>query len=285
MTHSTRVLRSMLMLLALPFAGCAGQTVVRQGDGWQEVETKEPGKTQVQVTTDDPSILAQLARTAPDIRVRAEAQRRVIDPAVLAEIARKETDPALRIRIVYRLTDVVVLKDIAKSDADPKVQQSAAARADMLKSVDARHPEYASWSACKPGTWVKLKVEVKVNGTRSTVEIVRTLLECGPDRAVLEQKVANTGWGPQGAANDLLNRFDVAYGRKVEDDGDLSLQGRTIKCKWVRYNFQRGGDIAQVRRWLHNDVPGGVARIDMEVSPEGQPQTQLTAIAQAWERR
>ena len=50
-------------------------------------------------------------------------------------------------------------------------------------------------------------------------------------------------------------------------------------------DHRRGGDIAQVRRWLHSDVPGGVARIDMEVSPEGQPQSQLTAVAQSWERR
>ena len=39
---------------------------------------------------------------------------------------------------------------------------------------------------------------------------------------------------------------------------------------------------AQVRRWLRDEVPGGVARLDLEVSPEGQPLTHLTALATAW---
>jgi len=74
----------------------------------------------------------------------------------------------------------------------------------------------------------------------------------------------------------------VAYGRMVEDDGEFVFQGRTTRGHWVRYNFQRGGDVAQVRRWLRDEVPGGVARIDLEVSPEGQPLTHLTALATAW---
>ncbi len=65
----------------------------------------------------------------------------------------------------------------------------------------------------------------------------------------------------------------------------MQLRGRTMKCKWVRHNFQRGGDIAQVRRWMNTDVPGGVVRIDMEVSPEGRPLSSLTAVAIAWERK
>jgi hypothetical protein len=36
---------------------------------------------------------------------------------------------------------------------------------------------------------------------------------------------------------------------------------------------------------MNDDVPGGIARIDMEVSPEGQPLSALTAVATAWERR
>lgn len=276
--------RALFILAALPFLGCA-DTVVRQGDGWREVEGKEPGKTVIQVTATDPAVLAELAKNSPEFRVRAQAQRKVTDQAVLAEIAKTEKDKNLRILVLNRLTNDAVLKEIAKTDADSQIQQVAAGRAEMLKSIDPKHPEFASWSACAPGTWVKLRVELKTNGTKSTVDVVRTLLESTPDRIVLEQKAANPASGSLGTAGDLLNRFDVAYGRKVEDDGDMSLQGRTIKTKWVRYNFQRGGDIAQVRRWLHGDVPGGVARIDMEVSPEGQPQSMLTAVATSWEKR
>jgi hypothetical protein len=235
--------------------------------------------------TDDPAVLAELAKSAPDARVRTEALLRVRDSAVLAEMVRKEQDASVRRTVVGRLVDEKVLKDLAQNDPDDVVKQFAAARVEVLRTVDARHPEYASWAAAKPGTWVKLRVDLKVNDSRSTVEIIRTLLECSPERAILEQKVVATGRGPQGFTRDLFSRFDVAFGRRVEDDGDLTLQGRTTKCKWVRFNFQRGGDVAQIRRWMREEIPGGVARIDMEVSPEGQPLCALTAVAISWEKR
>ncbi len=278
-----RRIQFVLAAVLLVAAGCAQKKIVREGKGWREVEAKD--STVIEMMTDDPDVLADLAKTSPDARVRTEATLRVKDPAVLAEVVRKEQDPALRRTIVGRLKDPAVLKDIAKSDPDASVQQTAAARAQMLRTVDARHPEYASWSGCRPGAWVRLRVELKIDGTRSSLELVRTLLECGADRAILEQKVVATGRGPEGIAGDLLGRFDVAYGRKVEDDGDLHFQGRTVKSRWVRHNFQRGGDIAQIRRWLRDEVPGGVARIDLEVSPEGQPLSSMTAVATAWEKR
>ena len=278
-----RCAQIVLAALLLVSAGCASAKVVREGKGWREVEAKD--STVIEMMTDDPDVLADLAKTAPDSRVRTEAALRVKDSAVLAEVIRKEQDPAIRRTLVGRLTDVSMLKELAKSDPDPAVRDAAAARAQMLRTVDARHPEFAGWAAGKPGSWVILRIDLNVDGQKYSFDLVRTLLECGPDRAVIEQKVASTGKGPTGVVGDMLSRFDVAYGRKVEDDGDFQFQGRVVKAKWVRYNFQRGDDIAQIRRWLRDEVPGGVARIDMEVSPEGQPLCALTAVAVAWERR
>lgn len=277
MVRSTPVAFLVLML------GCAQAKVVREGKGWREVESKN--STVIEMMTDDPEVLADLAKTAPDARVRTEAVLRVKDSAVLADVVRKEQDPAIRKTIVARLNSPAVLKEIAANDPDAGVKEIAAARAEMLRTVDAKHPEFAGWAACKPGSWVKLRVDLKIDGSRSSVEIVRTLLESGPDRAVLEQKVLSTGKGPRGIVGDMLGRFDVAYGRKVEDDGEFQFQGRAVRSKWVRYNFQRGGDVAQIRRWLRDEVPGGVARIDLEVSPEGQPLSSMTAVATAWDRR
>jgi len=271
----------LVLLLGL---GCTTAKVVREGDGWRETESKEPGKTDVQITSSDPKVLAEIAKTHPDPRLRGEAQSRITDSAALADVIKVEKDVALRRKMVERLTDEALLKTLAQNDPDDGVKQAATARAGMIRTVDAKHPEYAGWSCCKPGTWVRWKVDVKTDGQKSQIEMVRTLLECCPERVVLEQKIAPSGKPLYGVPKDFLTRFDVAYGRKVEDEGTMQLQGRTLKCKWVRHNFQRGGDIAQVRRWMNDDVPGGVARIDMEVSPEGQPLSALMAVATAWER-
>ena len=276
-----RIIPVALLVLAL---GCAQAKVVREGNGWREVEAKDSG-TVIEMMTDDPAVLADLAKSAPDARVRTEALLRVKDSAVLAEMVRKEQDASVRRTVVGRLVDEAVLTDLAQNDPDDVVKQFASARVEILRTVDAKHPEYASWAACKPGTWVRLKVDLRINENRYTTEILRTLIESSPQRVILEQKVVATGKGAQGSVRDLLSRFDVAFGRKVEDDGDFSFQGRTTRGHWVRYNFQRGGDVAQVRRWLRDEVPGGVARIDLEVSPEGQPLTYLTALATAWGRK
>src|SRR5581483_12116917 len=82
MARSARVLVSIVLALA---AGCA-EKVVREGPGWRETEGKEPAKTTVEVTTSDPKALAELAKNAPDSRVRAEAQSKIVDPAALAEV-------------------------------------------------------------------------------------------------------------------------------------------------------------------------------------------------------
>jgi hypothetical protein len=281
MARSTRALVCIALALAV---GCADK-VVREGPGWKETEGKEPGKTTVEVTTSDPKALAELAKTAPDARVRAEAQSKIADPAALAEVIAVEKDAPLRRKMVDRLTDEALLKQLAQNDPDDGIKQAAALRAEMLRTVLPKHPEFDGWVNCRPGTWVRWKVEIKTNGERSSVEMVRTLLECCPEHVVLEQKVATTGKALEGLERDFLTRFDVAYGRRVEDEGEMQLKGRTMKCKWVRHNFQRGGDIAQVRRWMNTDVPGGVARIDMEVSPEGRPLSSLTAVATSWERK
>jgi len=281
MIRESRALLCMALILAV---GCTAK-VLREGNGWRETESKEAGKTTVEITTSDPKVLAEIAKTHPDSRIRGEAQSRIADPALLPEIIMVEKEVPLRRKMVERLTDEALLKSLAQNDSDDGIKQAAGLRGDMLRTVDPKHPEFGGWSGCKPGTWVRWKVEIKTNGEKSTVEIVRTLLECCPERVVLEQKIAATGKALQGVPRDFLTRFDVAYGRKVEDQGTMQLQGRTLKCAWVRHNFQRGGDIASVRRWMNNDVPGGVARIDMEVSPEGQPLSSLMAVATSWERK
>lgn len=281
MVHASRAILSLALVLAV---GCTSAKVVREGNGWKETESKD-GKTDIQITSSDPKVLAEIARSHADSRIRGQAQSQISDPAALAEIVKVEKDAPLRRKMVDRLTDETLLKSLAQGDPDDGIKQAAASRADMLKTVDPKHPEFSGWSCCRPGTWVKWKVEVKTNGEKSSVEIVRTLLECCPERVVLEQKIAANGKALQGVPRDFLTRFDVAYGRKVEDEGMMQLQGKSLKCKWVRHNFQRGGDIAQVRRWMNTDVPGGVARIDMEVSPEGQPLSSLVAVATSWERK
>jgi hypothetical protein len=259
--------------------------VVREGNGWKEVEGSEPGKTVYVITTDDPKALAEIARSHPDPKIRAEALGKVSDPSVLAEVARSDQDTQVRRTAVGRLNDEAVLKEIAQSDKDSSVKEAAAARAEILRTIGASHPEYANWASCQPGSWVRMRVDLKVEDSKSSVEVQRTLLECRLDKVILEQKVVSTGRGLKGYCKELFGRFDIEYGQKSEDVENLQFAGKTVKCRWVECHFQSGRDIAHVRRWRLMDIPGGLARIDIEVSPEGAPLQYMTAVVTGWEKR
>lgn len=263
-------------LSLLAALGCAQPKVIREGEGWKETESA------VQVTSDDPRVLAELARTHPDARVRAEAIARVSDSAVLAEIARTEKEPVLRKGAVERIDDEALLGEIAKGDADPAVQAAAAARRDLLRTVGSRHVEYKSWAACKPGAWVKMRLDLQLQDQRSNSVVVRKLVACRPDRAVLEQRDPATGRGVQGIYRDLLSGYDLSVGQTEEDSGVIEVAGKPMKCRWTRWSFARGRDIVRLRRWFHDSIPGGVARIDLEVAPLGDAQRVLTAWVTGW---
>src|SRR6185295_5337834 len=87
--------------------GCQTAKVVREGNGWKETETKD-GKTEVSITSTDPKVLADIAKTHADPRIRAQAQSQISDPAALADIVKVEKDAGLRRAMVGRLTDEAV---------------------------------------------------------------------------------------------------------------------------------------------------------------------------------
>jgi hypothetical protein len=269
-------MRRFAPILVALVASCGEPKVIREGPGWKETEAA------VEVTTDDPAILADLAKNHPDVRIRALAIAKVSDPAVIADLARNEKDAALRKKAVESLDDASLLEQISKNDSDPGVKEAAAVRRDVLRIVGASHPEYRGWSAAKPGSWVRMKIEVRIKDWKQTVEIERKLSACRADRAVLEQRDRATGKGVQGIYRDLLTNYDLAAGRSEEDTGDLEIGGQRVKCRWTRWHFSRGGDIVHLRRWFHDPIPGGVARIDLEIAPEGEPQRQITVWATGW---
>jgi hypothetical protein len=263
-------------ILLVLFASCGEPKVIREGAGWRETESA------VEVTTSDPKLLAEIARTHPDPRLRALALAKVSDPAVLADVARNEKEPSLRKKAVEGLDDEALLDQISKNDADPGVKEAAAVRRDVLRIVGAGHPEYRGWAAAKPGSWVRMRIEVRIQNWKQTTEIERKLSACRPDRAVMEQRDRATGKGVQGIFKEVLANYDLAVGSTDEGDGDLEIGGKRAKCRWTRWNFSRLREIVHVQRWFHEPIPGGIARITMEIAPEGDPQRVVQLWVTGW---
>jgi hypothetical protein len=273
--------RRLAACFAVVLAACSAPQVVREGPGWREIKISDT-QTKVELTASDPAVLAGVARTHPDPGIRAAAADKVADPAVLADLARLDADAGVRGRAVARVVDTRVLAEVAKNDKDPAVQALAAERRDLVRFVGPKHPEFAGWSGAAPGTWVKFKTELKGSGESVTVDVLRTLAKVGPEGAVLEQRNVATGKALQGAVKTMLDRAEAPAGRRVEGEESIDVRGRRMECLTSLVSGQFGGTIARVKTWRAAEVPGGIARVDVEESPQGEPLRYLRAWAIQW---
>lgn len=272
-------MRRMLMAVSVFLAACATpEVVVRQGEGWREVQAGSG--TAVQVTATDQKTLGVLATTHADARVRAQASERLTDPAALSQVARRESDVSIRKAAVARVLDPELLGEIGRTDADPSVRQAAAERAEVLIPLEARHPEYKYWSNSRTGSWVALSGEVKSGSSRTPVQLTRRLVGTWGEKIILEQEVAPKGQ----ALKSMLAHAGSLQGRRDEGSEDVEIAGRRIPCRWARQVVQRDDVIIRCRVWLNDGIPGGLARLEIEESPEGRPLRTLLASATQWQR-
>jgi hypothetical protein len=264
---ATRLGIALSVLAALSACAAPGQEgpqVVREGEGWREVESgggnggapDAKPETRIEITTTDPAALAAIARAHPESRARLEAVRRLGDPNVLSQVA--------------------------ASDADPAVKQAAADRADVLRSIGSSHLEYRSWTSFKEGAWVTFNLELLEGEGKYPLQVRRTLALPGPDRTVLEQKVVATGRGPQGRFRSMLAQVDRGLARRSEGQEAVGVGGRRLDCRWTSYVAERERTIVRVKLWFRDEIPGGIARMLIEEAPEGAPLRSLTAVAVSW---
>lgn len=272
--------RAAISLAAL-LAACSAPQVLREGPGWRELKVSDT-QTRLELTASDPAALADVARTHPDAPLRGQAVDRLRDPAVLAEVARRDAAADVRRRAVARIADRAVLSEVAQADADPGVRALAAERRDLLRGLGPRHPEYAAWASRAPGAFVRFRAELRVNASTTAVDVLRTLVSAGPEGVVVEQRNAATGKALEGAVKALLERADAPAGRRVEGEESLEVQGRRLDCTTTHVSGQFGAVIARVKVWRNEAVPGGVVRVDVEESPQGEPLRSLRAVAVQW---
>lgn len=266
----------------LLLAACAQAQVVNQGEGWREVQASGSTTTSVELTTDDPAKLAGIARSHPDPRLRAAAVAKIGDPVVLAEVARKDADPAIRKAAIERVSDKAALAVIAQNDTDEGVRAAAAERRDLVRFVRPGHPEHAGWASRAPGSWIRLRAELKVGEQSATTDVLRTVTGVAPSGVSMEQRDASSRRALSGTVKDMLDRADFPSGAKQEGEDQAEIGGRKVACHTVLWSGQYGRVIARVKYWISDQVPGGIARVDIEESPEGEPLRYLRVRVQQW---
>lgn len=135
------------------------------------------------------------------------------------------------------------------------------------KKADAVHP----WAKFNVGSNSKLKTSVtttvagKPMSTSTTMK--QTLLEKTADKAIVEIETSVMGTSTKTKTEiPLATTGNPALGNVTnpanlkEGSEDVTVGGKTLKCKWVEFESSQNGSTVSSKVWTSEDVPGMVVK-------------------------
>jgi hypothetical protein len=152
---------------------------------------------------------------------------------------------------------------------------------------EVENPQFKYWSACKPGSWVKMKLEMEVGGNKSEGEMTYKLLEVKDDIAVVEvtgKMKAGAQEFPIPVQKQEIKAKEPADKVKIEKEGDevIEVAGKKLKCHWYEFTSKAGEKATKSKAWLSTDVPGGITKGEMGLPNSEKPMV-MTALE--WEKK
>jgi hypothetical protein len=150
------------------------------------------------------------------------------------------------------------------------------------------NPQFKYWSGCKPGSWVKLKMDFEAGGGQKVEsEMTYKLLELKDDVAVVEI----TGKSKLGAQEfpvpvqmQEIKAKQPADKFKIEKEGDeeIEVAGKKLNCHWYEFSMKSGDKDTKNKAWMSKDIPGGMAKVEIMPPGAGKPMI-MTALE--WEKK
>ena len=127
------------------------------------------------------------------------------------------------------------------------------------------------WAKFKVGSFAKMvttsATEVAGKKIETKTEMKQTLLELTADKAVVEMETSMMGTKnstkveipltatatPPGLPADV--KLPEGY-KPQEGEEEVTVAGKTLKCKWYEYELEQGGNKTSTKVWISTDVPG-----------------------------
>lgn len=153
------------------------------------------------------------------------------------------------------------------------------------RTQEVDNPQFKYWSACKPGSWVKMTMSMESGGQKVENEMTYKLLELKDGVAVVEvtgkSKVGSQEF-PIAAQKQEIKAKEPADKVKIEKEGDeeIAVAGKKLKCHW--FEFTAKGSDRKSKAWMSMDIPGGMAKGEMGL-PSGDKSMTMTAVE--WEKK
>lgn len=158
------------------------------------------------------------------------------------------------------------------------------------------NPQYMSWSQHKPDTTVSMKMVTNMAGQTMNMDIVQTLKEVTPEKAVVEVKTTMDMMGQKqdmpAQSVDIKAKVTKAEADKANlpagADGEskdlanetVTVAGKDYDCKVTEFAGEQNGMKTKGRVWRSELVPGGVVKVDMtmEGAQSGDMKMELVSV-------
>lgn len=150
------------------------------------------------------------------------------------------------------------------------------------------NPQYEYWAGCKPGSWVKNRMEMENQGQKIEYESTTRLLEVTGEKAVVEtfmrMKTGEKSIDSPPRKSEIKAK-EPQQGKTVsEKDEEISIAGRTLKCRYYEVETEAVEKKPKmtVKAWMSRDIPGGVAKSEVTSDTFKGP---IRTIALEWEKK
>jgi hypothetical protein len=158
------------------------------------------------------------------------------------------------------------------------------------------NPQYASWSKHQPDTTVSMKMVTNMAGQTMNMDILQTLKEVTPDKAVVEVKTTMDMMGQKqdmpAQTVDIKAKVTKAEADKANlpqgADGEskdlanetITVAGKDYDCKVTEFSGEQNGMKTKGKVWRCDLVPGGVVKVDMtmEGAQSGDMKMELVSV-------
>lgn len=176
---------------------------------------------------------------------------------------------------------------------------SFAAASCLVASVAVAEPNplYKSWSGQTVGTSTVVKGSSEMMGQTTEMELVTTLLELTPEKAVVEMKASATVMGQKmdqpamkqdipATATDQQPADPIAAAKKMGaevkelPDEKVTVSGKEYNCKVFESTMKQGEMTMSGKTWVSYECPGMLVKTETSTSGQmaGKQKMELTAI-------
>ena len=144
---------------------------------------------------------------------------------------------------------------------------------------DKANPQFEYWSNCKPGSWVKNRMDMENQGQKFEIESTTRLLEVTPEKVLIETLLKNSL-----PRKTEIKAVEAQKGKTiVEKEAELTVAGKTLQCRY----FEMESEDAEkkkvtVKAWMSKEIPGGIAKSEVTTESVKGP---IRTVALEWEKK